>query len=395
MSNFISLENLSQSFAILTTNVTKIKVPNSIQEALSVPEWRRAVLEEMSALEKNRTWKMEALPQGKPTVTTHPKSTALRPKFNAVGSLERYKARLVAKGFTQTYGVDYTQTFAPVAKLNIVRILISIATNLDWPLHQIDVKNAFLNGNLEEEVYMLPPPEFEKLFGSKVCKLEKALYGLKQSPRVWFDRELTRLKKSLSLKFEIKDLGEMKYFLAMEVARSKKGIVVSQHKYVQDLLKESGMSGCRPAETPMDPNKKLGNVTEVARSSTEAAYRAMANGVCEILWIRRILNELNLKNRLLMKLFCDNKAAISIAYNPVQHERTKHIEVDRHFIKENIEAGLVCIPFALSKDQTADILTKGLFKTTFDLLVDKLGMVRSMMAHGSCWKPAEYVQHHV
>ena len=94
----------------------------------------------------------------------------------------------MAKGFTQTYGIDYTETFALVAKLNTVRILLSIAVNLDWKLRQFDVKNAFLNGKLDEEIYMLPPPGFEAKFGSKVCKLEKALYGLKQSPRAWFER---------------------------------------------------------------------------------------------------------------------------------------------------------------------------------------------------------------
>ena len=100
-------------------------------------------------------------------------------KYNSDGSLERYKARLVAKGFTQTYGIDYLETFASVAKLNTMRVLLSIAANLDWPLQQLDVKNTFLNGNLEEEVYMDPPPRFDEHFRSKVCKLKTSLYGLK------------------------------------------------------------------------------------------------------------------------------------------------------------------------------------------------------------------------
>jgi hypothetical protein len=95
-------------------------------------------------------------------------------KYNSDGSVERYKANLVAKGFTQTYGMDYSETFAPVAKLNTIRILLSLAANLDWPLHQLDVKNVFLNGDLEE-VSMDGPPVFEEKFGSKVCKLKKSL----------------------------------------------------------------------------------------------------------------------------------------------------------------------------------------------------------------------------
>lgn len=198
--------------------------------------------------------------------------------------MERYKARLRARGFTQTCGIDYEETFAPVAKLNTVRALLSLAANLDWSLHQLDVKNAFLNGELEEEVFMKAPPGFEEMTnGGKVCKLKKSLYGLKQSPRAWFERftkavkeqgytqahsdhtlfykhlgcklavlivyvddivmtgdneeELQKLKQFLSKQFEIKDLGKLKYFLGMEIARSSKGIAISQRKYVLDLLK--------------------------------------------------------------------------------------------------------------------------------------------------------------
>ena len=110
-------------------------------------------------------------------------------KVRLDASIERYKARLVAKGFTQTYGIDYTETFAPVAKLNTIRVLLSLATNLDWPLYQLDVKNGFFNGELEEEVYTRLPPNFEEDKKSKiVCKLKKSLYGLKQSPFAWFER---------------------------------------------------------------------------------------------------------------------------------------------------------------------------------------------------------------
>ena len=146
----------------------------------------------MRALKKNSTWDVVNLPKGKKPVGCKWVFTV---KYKADGSIERYKARLVARGFTQTYGIDYTETFAPVAKLNTIRVLLSLAVNLDWPLQQLDIKNAFMNGDLEEEVYMTLPPGFNKK-GEKnlVCRLKKSLYGLKQSPRAWFDRFAKVLK---------------------------------------------------------------------------------------------------------------------------------------------------------------------------------------------------------
>lgn len=139
------------------------------------------MMEEVNALRRSDTWEIVDLPKEKKIVGC---KWVFIVKCKAVGSVERYKARLVAKGFTQTYGIDYQETFAPIAKINSIRILLSLAVNLNWPLHQLDVKNVFLNGNLEEEVFMSRPPDFEKNLGSKkVCRLKKSLYGLKRSPR--------------------------------------------------------------------------------------------------------------------------------------------------------------------------------------------------------------------
>ncbi|WKA11799.1 hypothetical protein VitviT2T_029262 [Vitis vinifera] len=309
ISKFVSYEKLSPNLRALITNLKSIALPNCIQEALQHPEWRKAVNEEIQALQKNATWKITKLPQGKRPVGC---KWVFNVKYKADGRIDRYKARLVAKGFTQTYGIDFQETFAPVAKLNRIRVLLSLAANLDWNLHQLDVKNAFLNGNLEEEVFMEIPPGL-KLSSSNdlVCKLHKSLYGLKQSPRAWFERftkvikgeefsqgqsdhtlfikrspggkitvlivyvddiivtendeeEISRLKTVLSKEFEIKDLGTLRYFLGMEVARSSKGIFVSQRKYTLDLLKETGMLGCKPSNTHMDPFNKIGSKEDMA-----------------------------------------------------------------------------------------------------------------------------------
>ncbi|KAH9657194.1 retrovirus-related pol polyprotein from transposon RE1 [Citrus sinensis] len=318
ISKYVSYHRLSPFFRAFTANLSVIAIPKSVQDALSIPEWRDAVYAEMRALEKNKTWELVKLPEGKKPVGCKWIFTV---KYRADGSLERYKARLVAKGFTQTYGIDYQETFAPVAKMNSIRVLLSLAASLGWQLQQLDLKNAFLNGELEEEVYMDLPPGFENEYGiEKVCKLKRSLYGLKQSPRAWFDRftksvysfgylqsqadhtmffkhftdgsvvivivyvddiiltgsnviEMENLKKVLAREFEMKDLGSLRYFLGMEIARSSKGIFVSQRKYTLDLLKETGMLGCKPGDTPIDPYHKLGYAIEGKSVDRESYQR--------------------------------------------------------------------------------------------------------------------------
>lgn len=133
--------------------------------------------EEMSALERNETWDVVDRPNDKKAVGCRWIYTV---KYRSDGSLDRYKARLVAKGYTQTYGIDYDETFAQVAKMNTVRVILSLAAHFGWELQQFDVKNASLHGDLEEEVYMEIPPGYDSPGGgNKVCRLRKALYGLK------------------------------------------------------------------------------------------------------------------------------------------------------------------------------------------------------------------------
>ena len=161
-------------------------IPKTSAEALTIPHWKLAMEEELNALEANHTWDVVQLPPTKRPIGCRWVFTV---KYLSDGQIERYKARLVAQGYSQTYGINYGETFAPIAKMKTIRILIALAVQLDWPLQQYDVKNAFLHGKLEEEIYMRIPHGYSHIqHANQVGKLRKALYGLKQSSRAWFGK---------------------------------------------------------------------------------------------------------------------------------------------------------------------------------------------------------------
>ena len=166
----------SQSCSFIAS-LDSISLPNTFQEALSHPDWRNAMIKEMDALNENGTWNLVYLPTGKKAIGCR---WVFAVKVNPDGSVARLKARLVAKGYAQTYGVDYSDTFSLVAKMTYVWLFISLVATHNWDLHQLDIKNVFLHGDLQEEVYMEQPPRFvaQGEIG-KVCRLWKSLYGLK------------------------------------------------------------------------------------------------------------------------------------------------------------------------------------------------------------------------
>ncbi|MCO5586091.1 hypothetical protein L7F22_040030 [Adiantum nelumboides] len=173
------------------------KEPTCFQEAIGKPEWESAMDDEMDALVKNETWDLVRLPSGKKAIGS---KWVYKIKCKSDGSVERYKARLVAKGYAQTKGLDYDETFSPVAKMTTVRLVIAMASMPGWKLRQMDVNNAFLNGDLEEEVYMIQPKGYEHPeFPYYVWRLKKALYGLKQAPRAWCEK-ITRFLKKIGFK---------------------------------------------------------------------------------------------------------------------------------------------------------------------------------------------------
>jgi hypothetical protein len=279
--------------------------PTSFKEAAKEPHWVQSINQEIDSIEKNKTSDLIDLPRHKTTIGV---KWVYKNKLNEKGKIEKQKARLVAKGFSQQPSIDYGETFAPVSRLDIVRTLLAIATQQKWKVYQIDVNSSFLNGVLEEVVYVDQPPGFEvKENPTKVYRLKKALYGLKQAPRDWYNRidtyliksgfrrsqnettlytktdqqgkflivylyvddmiytgnpDLAIFKHAMQYKSQMTDLGIVKYFLGIEVDQSTKGIFVYQQKYVTCIIKRFCMENCNPTENPVPLGKKLSKQDE-------------------------------------------------------------------------------------------------------------------------------------
>jgi histone deacetylase 1/2 len=506
--------------------------PNNLEEALGNTNWKNTMDDEFSALQRNKTWRLVPPGKGRNVIDS---KWVFKIKRKADGTIDRYKARLVAKGYKQRYGIDYEDTFSLVVKAATIRLILSIVVSNGWSLRQLDVQIAFLHGVLDEEVYMKQPPGYEdKTFPNYLCKLDKALYGLKQAPRAWYYRlsvklqELgfkpskgdtslfyfrkgdlvmfvliyvddiivassslegtQRLLKTLKSDFALKDLGDLHYFLGIEVTKLGDGILLSQAKYSNDVLRRTGMQKCKPASTPMATTKKLsayegtplgvqdstrfrsivgalqyltltrpdisfavnkvcqflhaptsvhwtavkrilryvrhtaslglkiskssstlvsgfsdadwaGCVDDrrstggfsiffgknliswsarkqatVSRSSTEAEYRAMANATVEIVWVQSLLRELGIRSPPVARLWCDNIGATYLSANPVFHARTKHIEIDYHFVRERVAQKLLHVRLIGTGDQVADGLTKPLTVRKLEELKNNLNL---------------------
>ncbi|KAH9744520.1 retrovirus-related pol polyprotein from transposon RE1 [Citrus sinensis] len=515
----------------LTTSSSSPHEPYSISEALADSKWLQAMKLEYQALMDNKTW---TLVQPSFPVKVIGSKWVYRIKYNPDGSISRYKARLVAKGFHQTQGIDFNETFSPVVKASIVKVILSLAVLNHWTLRQVDINNAFLNGHLTEEVYMEQPAGFvDQSRPHHICKLQKALYGLKQAPRAWFDKLkqvltaqwgfrnsksdtslffkrvqghlllvlvyvddiivtgsstclIQQVISNLQSTFALKDLGELNYFLGIQVVKNSSGLHLSQSKYIVDLLHKVNLQDCTPCSTPMAAGTSLtksdselfANATlyrstigalqsatltrpeiafsvnklsqflaaptvnhwqackrilrylkgtlhlglqfyshgvqsldcfsdadwasdkddrrsiagycvflgsnlvswcskkqaVVSRSSTESEYRALALAASEVLWMKSLLTELGVSLISTPVIWCDNQSAAALTSNPKFHARTKHIELDVHFLREKVANQSLQVSYIPSSDNTADILTKALAHKPFHYLCSKLNL---------------------
>jgi len=277
------------------------KEPNTYDEAIkseNSKEWVKAMKEEMNSLYKNQTWELVPKPKDKSLVGC---KWIYKVKEGTSGNEPiRFKARLVAKGFTQKEGVDYNEIFSPVVKYTTIRVMLALVAHFNWELEQLDVKTAFLHGDLEEKIYMSQPRGFEdRDKPNHVCYLKKSLYGLKQSPRQWYKRfdfyvhsigfkrsefdhclyfqqhdnncvflllyvddmlligpnlkMINGIKITLDKEFDMKDLGNARKILGMEIERNRSNscLFLHQSSYIMKILKKFGMHDCKPVSLPL------------------------------------------------------------------------------------------------------------------------------------------------
>ncbi|GKB54989.1 retrovirus-related pol polyprotein from transposon TNT 1-94 [Tanacetum coccineum] len=420
-------------------------------------------------------------------------------KCDAENIVVRNKTRLMAKGYRQEEGIDFEESFALVARLEAVRMFIAYAAHKNITIFQIDVKMAFLNGPLKEKVYVSQPEGFIDLeFPDHVYRLKKALYSLKQAPRAWYDKLSSfliqhgftkdfskRFANLMKNNFEMSMMGELKFFLGLQVHQSPRGIFISQSQYAIELLKKHGLDECVSMSTPMATErldadlqgtptdqttyrrmigglmyltasrpdityatfvcaryqarptvKHLKEVKRIFRylkqsynmglwypkdsgfeliaysdadhagckddckstsgglqflgeklvswsskkqdctamSTAEAEYVSLSACCAQVIWMRTQLLDYGYKyNRILM--YCDSKSAIAISCNPVQHSKTKHIDIQYHFIKEHVEKGTVELYFVGTEYQLADLFTKALPSKRFEYFVYRIADV--------------------
>ncbi|KAK8942669.1 hypothetical protein KSP39_PZI009511 [Platanthera zijinensis] len=292
--------------------------PKKFEEANSDASWILAMEEELNQFKRCKVWTLVPRPKHKNVIGT---KWVYRNKMDEDGTIIKNKARLVAKGYRQEEGIDFDQTYAPVARLEAIRLFLAYAALKGFTVYQMDVKSAFLNGNIKEEVYVEQPPGFvDSTFPNYVYLLQKALYGLKQAPRAWYETLSTfllenkftrgKIDKTLFLreikgkillvqiyvddiifgstdnnlckkfsklmqgKFEMSSMGELKYFLGLQVKQSEDGIFISQTKFTKELLKKFGMENATSMRTPMASAMSL-DKDEKGKPFDETKYRSI------------------------------------------------------------------------------------------------------------------------
>ncbi|WVZ90075.1 LOW QUALITY PROTEIN: hypothetical protein U9M48_036407 [Paspalum notatum var. saurae] len=400
--------------------------PRDVSHALFDPNWVNTMHEELENFERNHVF--EPPPNCRPIGT----KWVFKNKQGENGMVVRNKARLVAHSFCQKEGIDYEETFAPI-RLEAIRILLAFAASKGFKLQDMDVKSAFLTGFIEEEVYVRQPPGFESAkFPDRVYKLRKALYGLKQAPRAWYARLKSFLLKSwfvmgslshggdtlivqiyvddiifggsshalvssfaeqMSREFEMSLIGELQFFLGLQIKQGLEGTFVHQAKYTRDILKKFNMGDPKPMTTPISTNTVLDADEDGEAASPRTSYRQAVKRIFRYL---KFTTELGLwyssGSSLSLRRFSDadhagcridrkstsgtcqllgtslvswsshNQASVSLSTTEVE---TKHIDVRFHFLRDHYEKGDIDLVHVVTQNQLADIFTNPLEFSAF------------------------------
>ncbi|GKA67669.1 retrovirus-related pol polyprotein from transposon TNT 1-94 [Tanacetum coccineum] len=399
--------------------------------------------EELNEFERLEVWELVPRPDKVMVITL---KWIYKVKLDELGGILKNKARLVARGYRQEEGIDFEESFAPVARLDAIRIFLAYAAHMNMIVYQMDVKTAFLNGILREEVYVSQPDGFvDQDNPNHVYKLKKALYGLKQAPRAWYDllskfllsQEFSKgtvdptlfirrqgkdillvqiyvddiifasttpelcdqFSKIMCSKFKMSMMGKISFFLGLQISQSPRGIFLNQSKYALESLKKYGMESSDPVDTPMVEKSKLDEDTQ-GKAIDPTHYRGMIDTLMYLTASRPDLTfddssialtayanadhtgcqDTRRSTSGCMQLLGDrlvswlSKSSIALCCNNVQHSRSKHIDIRFHFIKEQVENGVVELYFVNTEYQLADIFTKALCRERIEFLINKLEM---------------------
>nr|GEV56080.1 ribonuclease H-like domain-containing protein [Tanacetum cinerariifolium] len=375
-----------------TTSISPL--PKSSFLALQNPHWNNAMHDEYNELVKNGTWILVPRPAGINLVQS---MWLFKQKFHADGTLSCYKARLVANGSSQQLSIDCDKTFILVVKPATIRTVLSLTVSRKWPIHQLDVKNAFLNGDLFETVYMHQPPGFVDPRDLQVMPLVLDFTTTVVTlPYSFFVRDLSLAGGLQYLTFTRPDISYAVQQICLymhdprepHLAALKRILCYIRgtldfgfHLYSSTTISLVGYTDADWAGCPSTRRSTSGycvflgdnllswsskHQQTISRSSAEAEYRGVVNVVAETAWLHNLLRELHSQLSAVTLVYCDNVSVTYLSANPVQHQRTKHIEIDIHFVCDLVTAGQVRVLHVPSRYQYTDIFTKGLPSALFE-----------------------------